>query len=110
MYYGLHLSRWGNVKHMSKIESGLDSGPLVLFNKGSDAVIISPFSSFMAAQASYNLTEQTASWGLLGNAKEVPAGFQYGTAVYYSNLGIQEVKQISFVMIYIFFCRDGSEK
>jgi len=80
---------WGNPQQTSKIQSGLDSGPLVLFNHKEDVIMVSPFESFMAAQAAYNTSDVSVSWGLLGNAKDIPAGFEYATIVFYGGNGVQ---------------------
>ena len=71
--------------------SGLDSGPLVLFNTGSDALVISSFTSLMAGSAVYNNSQQIATWGLLGRATKIPLDFEYSVIIYYSNRGISKV-------------------
>ena len=68
-----------------RITSGLDSGPLVLFDRSKNALVISSFSNFMAGSAMYDVSANstTAYMGLIGSAKEVPAGFSYWTVMYY---------------------------
>ena len=76
------------------IASGLDSGPLVLFNKlGTSSVIISPFSQFMAMSAVYEMREQdtTVSWGIMGAAKRIPKDFHCWTSLTYSSEGVNNV-------------------
>ena len=43
--------RWS--KNSGRIASGLDSGPLVLFDRAYDTLIISSFNHFMAMSATY---------------------------------------------------------
>ena len=87
--------RWD--KDNGKIASGLDSGPLVLFNQQSDALVISPFSQFMAWSAVYDTDRHTATWGLLGNAASIPQDFECWTVAFYSPDGINMVCYVYFV-------------
>ena len=78
---------------MSTIESGLDSGPLVLFDRSGATVLISPFTEFMATAVQYNTTSKvpTVSWGLIGTMQQVPKNYGYSTIMYYSTNGIRQV-------------------
>ena len=83
--------RWGVDTH--RIASGLDSGPLVLFDKSGASLIISPFSQFMAASAEYSNT--TVSWGLIGSMKKIPQDFRYSTILFYGDKGARQVRQLA---------------
>ena len=85
-------SRWDNGSAKS-IMSGLDSGPLVLFNQASDSIIISPYSQFMAMSAVYETVGQNTvvNWGIMGAAKQIPKTFQCWTSLTYSGEGINRV-------------------
>ena len=83
--------RWGVDTH--RIASGLDSGPLVLFDKLGTSLIISPFSQFMAASAEYS--NSAVSWGLIGSMKKIPEEFRYSTILYYGVKGIRQVSTCS---------------
>ncbi len=76
------------------VASGLDSGPLVLFNGKQDAVVIAPFGEFMASSVQYDLQAGTATWGVIGNASTIPAGFHTTTIIYHSDSGIRQVTLI----------------
>ncbi len=84
--------RWNN-NSIYDIQSGLDSGPLLLFDHSGNTIIISPFNNFMAASASYDQggTGTTVSWGVMGMARHIPQDFVYWTAVMYSSEGINKV-------------------
>lgn len=75
------------------MQSGLDSGPLVLFDGSGGTVIVSPFRQFMAMSVQFG-SEQgqtSASWGLLGKAAAIPKDFTVATALFYSPEGINKV-------------------
>ena len=84
-------NRWGVDTH--RIASGLDSGPLVLFDKSGASLIISPFSQFMAVSAEYS--GNTVSWGLIGSMKKIPQDFRYSTILYYGDKGVRQVGRIT---------------
>lgn len=86
------IGRW-NSNEVKRIASGLDSGPLVLFSASGDALVVSPFSQFMALSAVYGEAEgeqgqMSATWGLMGNTKRVPRYFASWVIASYSGEGI----------------------
>ena len=83
--------RWP--KDTKKIKSGLDSGPLVLFDHAMRTLIISPFENFMAGSAVYDVSKNTttAYWGIMGSATRIPEDFEFWTVMYYSYNGINTV-------------------
>lgn len=87
------IGRW-NSEQVKKIESGLDSGPLVLFsNSSGDAIVLSSFSQFMAASAVYSETKDggmAVTWGVMGTVTTIPAHFHLWTIASYSSQGINK--------------------
>lgn len=85
---------WG--KDSSKIISGLDSGPVALFTKTGDAVVMSPFSQFMAASTVYSKVggREVVSWGIMGMAMQIPRDFVYSTIIYHSAEGVNKVSGV----------------
>ena len=73
------------------ITDGLDGGPMSLFDKGSNALFISPFTSFMAASVYHDTINGYYNWGVMGGVKEVPRGFSTDTMIFYSNEGVNQV-------------------
>ena len=73
--------------------SGLDSGPLVLFDQSGKSLIVSSFENFMSGSAVYKGTgnETTSYWGIMGSAAEIPEDFSFWTVMYYSPHGINAV-------------------
>lgn len=67
------------------LKTGLFGGaPLVLFNRDvQHAVVVSPFSNFMASQQVISNASGYVECGLMGGVDEVPAGFTYETVVSY---------------------------
>ncbi|XP_046547192.1 uncharacterized protein LOC124257216 [Haliotis rubra] len=72
----------------AKLQSGLVSGPLVLFDKDNNVVITAPFSQFMAASMFQDVDRKRVSWGIFGGAELLPTGYTYETIMYYSSNGI----------------------
>ena len=83
--------RWP--KDTKKIQSGLDSGPLLLFDDKLNTLIVSSFENVMAGSAAYDVTNDTttAYWGIMGSATSIPEGFEYWSMIYYSPDGINAV-------------------
>ena len=75
------------------LADGMESGPLLLFDKTGHVIIISAFSRFMAASLWVNKKDKAISWGIMGDVNEIPAGFQYDTILMYSDQGINQVRQ-----------------
>ncbi len=80
-------TRW---RKGAQLDDGLEGGPLVLFDKTGQALVISAFNAFMAS--SLELKNQVVSWGIMGDVNTVPAGFECQTIMYYSPDGINKVK------------------
>ena len=87
----LFTLRWGNQTDMSRIVSGLDSGPLTIFTKGGLTGLLTTFEQSMAASVQYDHEKRTANWGIIGTMKEIPPGFRYSTLVIKSSDGIRKV-------------------
>nr|XP_006815625.1 PREDICTED: uncharacterized protein LOC102804514 [Saccoglossus kowalevskii] len=64
------------------INDGLYGGPLAIFDKNLNTVMISSFSEFMAG--SLHLQNGVISFGIMGNASMIPQDYNYQTIVYYS--------------------------
>ena len=75
------------------MESGLDSGPLVLFDGKGSTVIISSFTQFMAVSAEYTncAGAPRVNWGILGKASNIPQDFSISTVLFYSSQGVNKV-------------------
>ncbi|XP_070579108.1 uncharacterized protein [Ptychodera flava] len=65
----------------SGINSGLYGGPLAIFDKSLNTVVISSFSEFMAG--SMQLANGAINYGILGSILEIPADFSMQIVVYY---------------------------
>jgi len=76
---------------MASIVSGLDSGPLALFNEDGATVIITPHSEFMAASAFYDLQRGQVSWGIIGTMSSIPKGYKYSTIMVSGKNGVRKV-------------------
>ena len=81
------LTRWNKDSNFS---TGIQGGPLVLFNKKSSAIVISPLSNFMAA-SSKKFMDKHLSYGIMGLVDKVPAGFTSDFVVSYSHRGVRQV-------------------
>ncbi|XP_064616875.1 uncharacterized protein LOC135480876 [Liolophura sinensis] len=76
------------------IEDGLEGGPIAIYDKHGNVVIISPFSQFMAASNWHDgVLGGSVYWGIMGDVDRVPAGFTMETIVYYGNAGINKAFQ-----------------
>ena len=85
------MRRWTST---CRLDGGMASGPLVLFDSGSNVIIIAPFNQFMAASMWHDGKSQTLHWGIMGEVPSIPQDFLYETIVFYSNKGINKVKDI----------------
>ncbi|XP_070576650.1 uncharacterized protein [Ptychodera flava] len=65
------------------INFGLYGGPLAIFDKSLNTVVISSFSEFMAG--SMQLMDGTINYGLMGSITQIPADFNFQTIVYYAD-------------------------
>ncbi|KAL5016026.1 hypothetical protein ScPMuIL_005615 [Solemya velum] len=84
------FGRWG--KGAAKINTGITSGPVVIFNNKIQpvTVIISPFSEFMVGSVAHDLVNDTVGWGIMGGVDHIPAGTSYETMFYYGMDGINK--------------------
>ena len=101
----LCFTRWK--AGLKKLPDGLLSGPIILFDKMDNAMIISPFSHFMAASFWHDNNTDSINWGIMGDVDNLPQGFRYETIVVYSDQGINKVSIVSrtfklSVSLYIF--------
>jgi len=83
------LGEWGAAD--AAVGTGLaGTGPLCVFDENlGTSIVLSPFSSFMAASQLYDGARRTLSYGVMGNVSRVPAGFALETVVVASR-GINE--------------------
>ena len=79
---------------MPKLQSGLNAGPLLIFDKSGSVLVISALDNFMAASYKHDTNKCAVSWGIMGKVNSVPKGFQYSTIMYYSASGINKVHVI----------------
>ncbi|CAF3719866.1 unnamed protein product [Adineta steineri] len=85
-----HAGRWNSSNKV--IKSGMNSGPVVLFNltqRGeNDILVLSPFSRFMATSLSQ--TNNRLEYGVMGSILTIPANYNHSMIVFYSSEGINE--------------------
>ncbi|CAF1382632.1 unnamed protein product, partial [Adineta ricciae] len=94
-----HAGRW--ISSSQIVESGIESGPIVIFNltqQGEgDLLILSPFSQFMSSSFVQTNTS-TLEYGVLGSILSIPSNYNHSMMVFYSpngiNLGIREWGQM----------------
>jgi len=79
------------MKHLPGLHAGLDTGPLLIFDKSGSVLVISAFDNFMAASCEHLISSSTVSWGIMGKVDLIPKGFQYSTVMYYGATGINKV-------------------
>ncbi|XP_048245188.1 uncharacterized protein LOC124119100, partial [Haliotis rufescens] len=76
------------------ISSGMESGPLSIFDrvKTANTFILSPASSFMSANLWRQKTKNGSNlyWGTMGGVTDVPANFETSTILFFSNQGINK--------------------
>ena len=91
----LFVYSWGNSTDMANIYSGIESGPLVLFDdKFGMAQVITTFEEFLGGGVQYNLEKKQAAWGILGSVKDVPKGYRFST-ISVAASGIRTVKYLN---------------
>ena len=81
------------------LSSGLEAGPLVLFNKSGPTLVVSAFSEFMTSSMWYNTTAQSLHWGIMGKAFRLPKGYETKTVLFYSPDGINKVSLIYLIIL-----------
>ncbi|ELU14573.1 hypothetical protein CAPTEDRAFT_226975 [Capitella teleta] len=81
----LQAAKWSQG---SKLDGGMMSGPLILFDHQDNVLIVSPFNNFMAA--SFCHSGQSISWGIMGGVDSVTQGFVHETIVFYGQHGINQ--------------------
>ncbi|KAI8778763.1 hypothetical protein BgiBS90_019745 [Biomphalaria glabrata] len=80
------VGRWGP---KALINDGLESGPLTLFDKTGNAMLIAPYTNFMAASMLQDGSH--VNWGIMGGVDSLPAGFEYKTLAFCSQNGIGDL-------------------
>ncbi|XP_061187986.1 uncharacterized protein LOC133196052 [Saccostrea echinata] len=77
------IGKWGN--KTKEIRDGLTGGPLVIFDKEANTLIISPLTEFMVA-SNWHDKEVGGNiyWGIMGGVDTVPHHYTYLTIVYYA--------------------------
>ena len=73
MEHGTRYGRWG----VDALPSGTMAGPVVIFphpDHDAGALVLAPFSNFMAQNVFYDNRSRGVMFGLLGSATSVPAG------------------------------------
>ncbi|XP_056009973.1 uncharacterized protein LOC125678812 [Ostrea edulis] len=63
---------------------GISGGPLAIFDRDGNTVIIAPFSQFMASSVTHPDFDKSVGWGVMGGVKLVPPGYQCDTILYYA--------------------------
>ncbi|CAH1786227.1 unnamed protein product [Owenia fusiformis] len=91
IFTGHQMLKYG--RYLEHANSGMFSGPLVVFDNTSSAIVISSFNHFMTSQRQHNSSLDSLSWGLVGNVSVVPPGFKYETIIYYSDDGINKAME-----------------
>ncbi|ELT88253.1 hypothetical protein CAPTEDRAFT_222495 [Capitella teleta] len=91
--YNSAFSGWGSLQlekwtEKSRLNGGLASGPVLFFDRGDNAVIISPYKNFMAS--CFCRSNTSVSWGLMGDVDNVPDGFNHETILFYGHQGINK--------------------
>ncbi|CAF3945609.1 unnamed protein product [Rotaria sordida] len=85
-----HAGFWNSSSKI--IHSGMQSGPVVLFNltqRGEDDVLVlSPFSQFMATSLSQK--DNILQYGVLGSILTISANYNHSMIVFYSSHGINQ--------------------
>ena len=85
-----HAGKWDPLSTV--VKSGLESGPIVLFNTSQqgegDILVLSPFSQFMASSISEK--DHILEYGVLGSILSIPSNYNHSLIVFYSSKGINE--------------------
>ncbi|XP_046547807.1 uncharacterized protein LOC124257721 [Haliotis rubra] len=72
------------------VNGGLGGGPLVMFDRHGNTIIIQAFTNFMAVSMYYDETTSTINWGIMGDVDTVPAGFEINVVLYPTDKGINK--------------------
>jgi hypothetical protein len=79
---GKHAGNWTSSSEV--IRSGMESGPMVLFNftqQGQgDILVLSPFSRFMATSLSQ--TNSSLEYGVMGSMISIPVNYNHSMIVF----------------------------
>ena len=84
------VGRWSGGDALPALESGIRSGPVVLFDQSGQLVsVLSPLSSFMSA----SLVQEAdlVQLGVLGSIRSVPAGWQLDSILYWESGGLNAI-------------------
>ncbi|XP_070177492.1 uncharacterized protein [Littorina saxatilis] len=77
------IGRWENGSTLT-YGGRQGSGPLVLFDKTNNALVMGPSSTFTLASLWQDVDNAYVYWGIMGGVTTLPAGFQYSLALLYS--------------------------
>ncbi|CAF1499818.1 unnamed protein product [Adineta ricciae] len=89
-----HAGNWNSTSKV--IRSGMQSGPVVLFNltqrAEGDMLVISPFSHFMASSLSQRspVSDNILEYGVIGSMSTIPANYAQSLIIFYSPRGVNE--------------------
>ena len=72
------------------ILSGVNGGPLVLFDPNEQSMVLAPFREFMAGSMYHNQDNNAVEWGVMGSMQSIPKDFNFETAIVAGN-GIKTV-------------------
>ncbi|XP_071097695.1 uncharacterized protein [Haliotis cracherodii] len=72
------------------VNGGLIGGPLVLFDRDGNTILIQAFTNFMAVSMYYDSVTSTVNWGIMGDVDTVPAGFEITVVLHASDKGINK--------------------
>ncbi|CAL1533037.1 unnamed protein product [Lymnaea stagnalis] len=92
-YGGLMLGdmerKTGKWNAQAKLNSGLSgSGPLSVFDRQGNAMVISTYNNFMAASQWQDQASGTLNYGIMGGVDSLPPGFELKTFAFCSTTGI----------------------
>ena len=93
-------SRWQ--KEIQGIQSGLSAGPLVLFDKKRQTMIMGPFREFMSGSVHYNKGKDAIEWGVQGSATYIPKDYNFETAIVFK----QGIKPVTLNLLACFYPMD----
>ncbi|CAF1203745.1 unnamed protein product [Rotaria sordida] len=89
-YDEMHAGIWKSSNTV--IKSGMEAGPVVLFNLTqhgqNDVIILSPFAQFMATSLSQQ--DNILQYGVMGSIKTIPANYNHTMILFYSSNGIND--------------------
>ena len=85
----LHIYRWPD----GKFDTDDFGGPLLLFDKEGNTIVMSPMSEFMAA-ANTITYDNNLAWGIMGGPEVIPPDFVYQTILFFSDQGINKVIKV----------------